>query len=51
MSDQPAEGTFTDGDRSTVTSTTASSVQYYFILLLAWKYTINISYRIILFLT
>uniref|UniRef100_A0A8D0CWS4 Transmembrane protein 63C n=1 Tax=Sander lucioperca TaxID=283035 RepID=A0A8D0CWS4_SANLU len=26
MSDQPAEGTFTDGDRSTVTSTTASSL-------------------------
>ena len=29
MSDQPAEGTFTDADRSTVTSTTASSVQYH----------------------
>lgn len=27
MSDQPAEGTFTDADRSTVTSTTASNVQ------------------------
>ncbi|XP_040056289.2 osmosensitive cation channel TMEM63C isoform X2 [Gasterosteus aculeatus] len=26
MSDQPAEGTFTDGDRTTVTSTTASSL-------------------------
>ncbi|KAM7402987.1 hypothetical protein PAMA_003761 [Pampus argenteus] len=29
MSDQPTEGTFTDADRSTVTSATASSVQYH----------------------
>ncbi|KAG7238555.1 hypothetical protein INR49_030828 [Caranx melampygus] len=29
MSDQPAEGTFTDADRSTVTSTTPSNVQYH----------------------
>lgn len=28
MSDQPAEGMFTDADRSTATSTTASNVQY-----------------------
>lgn len=34
MSDQPAEGTFTDADRSTVTSSTASNVQYHIFLLL-----------------
>lgn len=50
MSDQPAEGTFTDADRNTVTSTTASSVQYNIFLLLDWHYIIKtqISYRLIL---
>lgn len=41
MSDQPTEGMFTDADRSTVTSTTASSVKHHLLLLLAWPYTIK----------
>lgn len=41
MSDQPAEGTFTDADRSTVTSATACSVQFHLLLWLAQQFTIK----------